>query len=197
MYIMDYVRLYDSCVNSSHRENEVTLDFLITMMNKVENTTISSRDFKDEIITFCNRFNNKDYVFLIDDNLLDKIYNSYSFKRNIMNIINLYVNKFITFDDVKNGIKIKDVKIDKQKNNYSKLVKLNKTSLEDIQNLIVSGNYNNEKELSNYGFIIEDKKDVLFINNLINAYESGLLTLTEDTYTELSKFCKLTKLTLI
>lgn len=45
MYIMDYVRLYDSCVNSSHRENEVTLDFLITMMNKVENTTISSRDF--------------------------------------------------------------------------------------------------------------------------------------------------------
>lgn len=197
MYIMDYVRLYDSCVNSSHRENEVTLDFLITMMNKVENTTISSRDFKDEIITFCNRFNNKDYVFLIDDNLLDKIYNSYSFKRNIMNIINLYVNKFITFDDVKNGIKIKDVKIDKQKNNYSKLVKLNKTSLEDIQNLIVSGNYNNEKELSNYGFIIEDKKDVLFINNLINAYESGLLTLTEDTYTELSKFCKLSKLTLI
>ena len=197
MYIMDYVRLYDSCVNSSHRENEVTLDFLITMMNKVENTTISSRDFKDEIITFCNRFNNKDYVFLIDDNLLDKIYNSYSFKRNIMNIINLYVNKFITFDDVKNGIKIKDVKIDKQMNNYSKLVKLNKTSLEDIHNLIVSGNYNNEKELSNYGFIIEDKKDVLFINNLINAYESGLLTLTEDTYTELSKFCKLSKLTLI
>ena len=187
MYIMDYVRLYDSCVNSSHRENEVTLDFLITMMNKVENTTISSRDFKDEIITFCNRFNNKDYVFLIDDNLLDKIYNSYSFKRNIMNIINLYVNKFITFDDVKNGIKIKDVKIDKKKNNYNKLVKLNKTSLEDIQNLIVSGNYNNEKELSNYGFIIEDKKDVLFINNLINAYASGLLTLTEDTYTELSK----------
>jgi hypothetical protein len=194
---MDYVRLYDSCVNSSHRENEVTLDFLITMMNKVENTTISSRDFKDEIITFCNRFNNKDYVFLIDDNLLDKIYNSYSFKRNIMNIINLYVNKFITFDDVKNGIKIKDVKIDKKKNNYNKLVKLNKTSLEDIQNLIVSGNYNNEKELSNYGFIIEDKKDVLFINNLINAYASGLLTLTEDTYTELSKFCKLTKLTMI
>jgi len=187
MYIMDYVRLYDSCVNSSHRENEVTLDFLIIMMNKVENTNISSRDFKDEIITFCNRFNNKDYVFLIDDNLLDKIYNSYSFKRNIMNIINLYVNKFITFDDVKNGIKIKDVKIDKKKNNYNKLVKLNKTSLEDIQNLIVSGNYNNEKELSNYGFIIEDKKDVLFINNLINAYASGLLTLTEDTYTELSK----------
>ena len=187
MYIMDYVRLYDSCVNSCHRENEVTLDFLIIMMNKVENTNISSRDFKDEIITFCNRFNNKDYVFLIDDNLLDKIYNSYSFKRNIMNIINLYVNKFITFDDVKNGIKIKDVKIDKKKNNYNKLVKLNKTSLEDIQNLIVSGKYNNEKELSKYGFIIEDKKDVLFINNLINAYESGLLTLTEDTYTELSK----------
>ena len=45
--------------------------------------------------------------------------------------------------------------------------------------------------------IIEDKKDVLFINNLINAYASGLLTLTEDTYTELSKFCKLTKLTMI
>lgn len=197
MYIMDYVRLNDSSVNSSHHNNEVTLDFLITMMNKVEKSTISSRDFKDEIIAFCNRFNNKDYVFLIDNKLLDEIYNSYSFKRNIMNIINLYTNKFITFDDVKNGIKIKDEKIDKQKNNYSKLVKFNKTTLEDIQNLIVSGNYNNEKELSNYGFIIEDKKDILFINNLINAYKSGLLKLTEDTYTELNNFSKFSKLTLI
>ncbi len=197
MYIMDYVRLNDSSVNSSHHNNEVTLDFLITMMNKVEKSTISSRDFKDEIIAFCNRFNNKDYVFLIDNKLLDEIYNSYSFKRNIMNIINLYTNKFITFDDVKNGIKIKDEKIDKQKNNYGKLVKFNKTTLEDIQNLIVSGNYNNEKELSNYGFIIEDKKDILFINNLINAYKSGLLKLTEDTYTELNNFSKFSKLTLI
>jgi len=194
---MDYVRLNDSSVNSSHHNNEVTLDFLIIMMNKVEKSTISSRDFKDEIIAFCNRFNNKDYVFLNDDKLLDKIYNSYSFKRNIMNIINLYTNKFITFDDVKNGIKIKDEKIDKQKNNYSKLVKFNKTTLEDIQNLIVSGNYNNEKELSNYGFIIEDKKDILFINNLINAYKSGLLKLTEDTYTELNNFSKFSKLTII
>ena len=134
------------------------------MMNKVEKSTISSRDFKDEIIAFCNRLDNKDYIFLNDDKLLDKIYNSYSFKRNIMNIINLYVNKFITFDDVKNGIKIKDEKIDKQRNNYSKLVKYNKTTLEDIQNFIVSGNYNNKKELSNYGFIIEDEKDILFIN---------------------------------
>ena len=116
---MDYIRLNDSCVNSSRRNNEDTLDFLIIMMNKVEKSTISSRDFKDEIIAFCNRLDNKDYIFLNDDKLLDKIYNSYSFKRNIMNIINLYVNKFITFDDVKNGIKIKDVKIDKKKNNYT------------------------------------------------------------------------------
>ena len=194
---MDYIRLNDSCVNSSRRNNEDTLDFLIIMMNKVEKSTISSRDFKDEIIAFCNRLDNKDYVFLNDDKLLDKIYNSYSFKRNIMNIINLYVNKFITFDDVKNGIKIKDEKIDKQRNNYSKLVKYNKTTLEDIQNLIVSGNYNNEKELSNYGFIIEDEKDILFINNLINAYTSGLLTLSADTYKELNKFSQFSKLTLI
>jgi len=197
MYIMDYIRLNDSCVNSSRRNNEDTLDFLIIMMNKVEKSTISSRDFKDEIIAFCNRLDNKDYIFLNDDKLLDKIYNSYSFKRNIMNIINLYVNKFITFDDVKNGIKIKDEKIDKQRNNYSKLVKYNKTTLEDIQNFIVSGNYNNKKELSNYGFIIEDEKDILFINNLINAYTSGLLTLTDDTYKELNKFSQFSKLTLI
>ena len=194
---MDYIRLNDSCVNSSRRNNEDTLDFLIIMMNKVEKSTISSRDFKDEIIAFCNRLDNKDYVFLNDDKLLDKIYNSYSFKRNIMNIINLYVNKFITFDDVKNGIKIKDEKIDKQRNNYSKLVKYNKTTLEDIQNFIVSGNYNNKKELSNYGFIIEDEKDILFINNLINAYTSGLLTLSADTYKELNKFSQFSKLTLI
>jgi len=197
MYIMDYIRLNDSCVNSSRRNNEDTLDFLIIMMNKVEKSTISSRDFKDEIIAFCNRLDNKDYIFLNDDKLLDKIYNSYSFKRNIMNIINLYVNKFITFDDVKNGIKIKDEKIDKQRNNYSKLVKYNKTTLEDIQNFIVSGNYNNKKELSNYGFIIEDEKDILFINNLINAYTSGLLTLSADTYKELNKFSQFSKLTLI
>jgi len=197
MYIMDYIRLNDSCVNSSRRNNEDTLDFLIIMMNKVEKSTISSRDFKDEIIAFCNRLDNKDYIFLNDDKLLDKIYNSYSFKRNIMNIINLYVNKFITFDDVKNGIKIKDEKIDKQRNNYSKLVKYNKTTLEDIQNFIVSSNYNNKKELSNYGFIIEDEKDILFINNLINAYTSGLLTLSEDTYKELNKFSQFSKLTLI
>jgi len=194
---MDYIRLNDSCVNSSRRNNEDTLDFLIIMMNKVEKSTISSRDFKDEIIAFCNRLDNKDYIFLNDDKLLDKIYNSYSFKRNIMNIINLYVNKFITFDDVKNGIKIKDEKIDKQRNNYSKLVKYNKTTLEDIQNFIVSGNYNNKKELSNYGFIIEDEKDILFINNLINAYTSGLLTLSADTYKELNKFSQFSKLTLI
>ena len=194
---MDYIRLNDSCVNSSRRNNEDTLDFLIIMMNKVEKSTISSRDFKDEIIAFCNRLDNKDYIFLNDDKLLDKIYNSYSFKRNIMNIINLYVNKFITFDDVKNGIKIKDEKIDKQRNNYSKLVKYNKTTLEDIQNFIVSGNYNNKKELSNYGFIIEDEKDILFINNLINAYTSGLLTLSADTYKELNKFNQFSKLTLI
>lgn len=194
---MDYIRLNDSCVNSSRRNNEDTLDFLIIMMNKVEKSTISSRDFKDEIIAFCNRLDNKDYIFLNDDKLLDKIYNSYSFKRNIMNIINLYVNKFITFDDVKNGIKIKDEKIDKQRNNYSKLVKYNKTTLEDIQNFIVSSNYNNKKELSNYGFIIEDEKDILFINNLINAYTSGLLTLSEDTYKELNKFSQFSKLTLI
>ena len=194
---MDYIRLNDSCVNSSRRNNEDTLDFLIIMMNKVEKSTISSRDFKDEIIAFCNRLDNKDYIFLNDDKLLDKIYNSYSFKRNIINIINLYVNKFITFDDVKNGIKIKDEKINKQRNNYSKLVKYNKTTLEDIQNLIVSGNYNNEKELSNYGFIIEDEKDILFINNLINAYTSGLLTLSADTYKELNKFSQFSKLTLI
>jgi len=197
MYIMDYIRLNDSCVNSSRRNNEDTLDFLIIMMNKVEKSTISSRDFKDEIIAFCNRLDSKDYIFLNDDKLLDKIYNSYSFKRNIMNIINLYVNKFITFDDVKNGIKIKDEKIDKQRNNYSKLVKYNKTTLEDIQNFIVSGNYNNKKELSNYGFIIEDEKDILFINNLINAYTSGLLTLSADTYKELNKFSQFSKLTLI
>lgn len=194
---MDYIRLNDSCVNSSHHNNEDTLDFLIIMMNKVEKSTISSRDFKDEIIAFCNRLDNKDYIFLNDNKLLDKIYNSYSFKRNIMNIINLYVNKFITFDDVKNGIKIKDEKIDKQRNNYSKLVKYNKTTLEDIQNLIVSSNYNNKKELSNYGFIIEDEKDILFINNLINAYTSGLLTLSADTYKELNKFSQFSKLTLI
>ena len=194
---MDYIRLNDSCVNSSRRNNEDTLDFLIIMMNKVEKSTISSRDFKDEIIAFCNRLDNKDYIFLNDNKLLDKIYNSYSFKRNIMNIINLYVNKFITFDDVKNGIKIKDEKIDKQRNNYSKLVKYNKTTLEDIQNFIVSGNYNNKKELSNYGFIIEDEKDILFINNLINAYTSGLLTLSADTYKELNKFSQFSKLTLI
>lgn len=194
---MDYIRLNDSCVNSSRRNNEDTLDFLIIMMNKVEKSTISSRDFKDEIIAFCNRLDNKDYIFLNDDKLLDKIYNSYSFKRNIMNIINLYVNKFITFDDVKNGIKIKDEKTDKQRNNYSKLVKYNKTTLEDIQNFIVSGNYNNKKELSNYGFIIEDEKDILFINNLINAYTSGLLTLSADTYKELNKFSQFSKLTLI
>jgi len=194
---MDYVRLYDTGVNSSHHNNEVTLDFLIIMMNKVVKSTISSRDFKDEIIAFCNRFNNKDYVFLNDDKLLDKIYNSYSFKRNIINIINLYVNNFITFDDVKNGIKIRDEKIDKQKNNYSKLVKYNKTTLEDIRNIIIMNDNNKEKELSNYGFIIEDKKDILFINNLINAYTSGLLTLSDDTYTELNNFNKFSKLTLI
>lgn len=193
----EYVRLYDAGAETERRNNEKTLDFLIVMMNKVEKSTISSRDFKDEIIAFCNRLDNKDYIFLNDDKLLDKIYNSYSFKRNIMNIINLYVNKFITFDDVKNGIKIKDEKIDKQRNNYSKLVKYNKTTLEDIQNFIVSSNYNNKKELSNYGFIIEDEKDILFINNLINAYTSGLLTLSEDTYKELNKFSQFSKLTLI
>ena len=37
---MDYIRLNDSCVNSSRRNNEDTLDFLIIMMNKVEKSTI-------------------------------------------------------------------------------------------------------------------------------------------------------------
>ena len=40
----------------------------------------------------------------VDNELLEQIYNSYNFKRNTMNIINLYVNNFITFEDVIKGI---------------------------------------------------------------------------------------------
>jgi len=189
---MEYVRLYDTGVNSVQHNNVVTLDFLIVMMKKVEKSKISSRQFKDEIIAFCSRFDNKDYLFLTDTKLLDKIYTSYSFKRNVTNIINLYLNNFITFNDVKNGIKIRDEKIDKQKYNYNKLITYDKTTLENIQNIIITNNLSIEKDLSKYGFTIESENDILFINNIINAYESGLLTLSEYNCIELNKLCKTT-----
>ena len=190
MYTMEYVRLYDTGVNSTQRNNVVILEFLIVMINKVKKSTISSRQFKDEIIDFCSKFDNKDYVFLINTKLLDTIYTSHSFKRNIKNIINLYLNNFITFNDVKNGIKIRDEKIDKQKNNYTKLIAYDKTNLENIQNMIITNNLSIEKDLSNCGFIIEGEKDILFINNIINAYNSGLLTLSEYNCIELNKLYK-------
>ena len=90
----DYVRLYDLDSKTERRDNEETLDFLIKMMNKVEESTISSNVFKDEIIAYCNRFNDKRYLFLTNNELLEQIYKSYNFKRNAMNIINLYVNDF-------------------------------------------------------------------------------------------------------
>ncbi len=194
----DYVRLYDAGAGTERRNNEKTLDFLIEMMNKVEKSTISSRDFKDEIIAFCNRYDSKDYIFLNDEKLLDRIYRSYSFKRNTMNIINLYVNNFITFEDVKNGIKLRETKIDKQKNNYSKLIHYDANTLDNIQKIITRGdNKYTEKELSNYGFIIEDEKDIIFVNNLINAYHSGLITLSDTSNKELVSFEKFSKLTIV
>jgi hypothetical protein len=92
----EYVRLNDLDSKTERRDNEETLDFLIKMMKKAEKSTISSNVFKDEIIAYCNRFNSKQYLFLTNSELLEKMYKSYSFKRNVMNIINLYVNDFIT-----------------------------------------------------------------------------------------------------
>ena len=103
----DYVKLNDLDVKTEHRDNMHTLDYLIKMMNKAEKSTISSNTFTDEIIAYCNRFNDKRYLFLTNNELLKKIYDSYNFKRNVMNIINLYINDFITFEDVKKGISIK------------------------------------------------------------------------------------------
>ena len=105
----DYVRLTELDSKTERKDNEDTLDFLIKMMNKADKSTISSNDFIDEIIAYCNRFNDKRYLFLTNRELLNKIYISYNFKRTIMSIINLYINNFIIFDDVISGITKKKI----------------------------------------------------------------------------------------
>jgi hypothetical protein len=191
----DYVRLYDLETKTERRDNEETLDFLIIMMNKAEETTISSNAFKDEIIAYCNRFNDKRYLFLTNNELLEQIYKSYCFKRNVMNIINLYVNDFITFEDVTKGITIKN-KVCKEKHNYSKVVNLEKQLTLEIQNIILSNKYNSKYYLSNYGFIIENENDITYINNLINAYNSGLIHLNNND-AEMNHYEKFSKITIV
>lgn len=191
----DYVKLNDLDAKTERRDNENTLDFLIKMMNKAENTTISSNEFADEIIAHCNRFNDKRYLFLTNSELLIQIYESYNFKRNIMNIINLYVNHFITFEDVTKGITLKN-KICKEKHNYSKVIHLEKQLIKEIQDIILSKKLNNKDCLSNYGFMIDNENDVIYINNLINAYNSGLICLKNNDR-ELTNYEKFSKITIV
>lgn len=191
----DYVRLYDLDSKTERRDNEETLDFLIKMMNKAEESTISSNVFKDEIIAYCNRFNDKRFLFLTNNELLEQIYKSYNFKRNAMNIINLYVNDFITFEDVTKGIAIKN-NVCKEKHNYSKVINLEKQLTTEIQNIILSKKHNSKYFLSNYGFIIDNENDVIYINNLINAYNSGLIQLNNNDK-EMNHYEKFSKITIV
>ena len=191
----DYVRLYDLDSKTERRDNEETLDFLIKMMNKAEESTISSNVFKDEIIAYCNRFNDKRFLFLTNNELLEQIYNSYNFRRNTMNIINLYVNNFITFEDVIKGIGVKN-NVCKEKHNYSKVIHLEKQRVMEIQDIILSKKLNNKHYLTNYGFMIDNENDVIYINNLINAYNSGLIHLHNNDK-ELNNYKKFSKITIV
>lgn len=191
----DYVRLTELDSKTERKNNEDTLDFLIKMMNKADKSTISSNDFIDEIIAYCNRFNDKRYLFLTNRELLNKIYISYNFKRTIMNIINLYINNFIIFDDVISGI-TKKKSISKEKHNYTKLIQYEKQFINDIQETILRDKTNNRRYLSEYGFIIDNEKDVIYINNLINAYNSGLICVKNNDK-ELNNYGKFSKITIV
>lgn len=191
----DYVKLNDLDVKTEHRDNMHTLDYLIKMMNKAEKSTISSNTFTDEIIAYCNRFNDKRYLFLTNNELLKKIYDSYNFKRNVMNIINLYINDFITFEDVKKGISIKK-NICKKKHNYNKLIHFEKQFITEIQKEILSNRQNNKRYLTDYGFIVDNENDVIYINNLINAYNSELISLKNNNK-ELEQLTKFSKLNIV
>jgi len=191
----DYVKLNDLNLKTEHRDNVDTLDHLFKMMNKAEKSTISSSTFTDEIIAHCNRFNDKRYLFLTNSELLKKIYDSYNFKRNIMNIINLYINDFITFEDVKKGISIKK-NICKEKNNYNKLIHYEKQVITEIQKELLSNRQNNKRYLTDYGFIVDNDNDVIYINNLINACNSDLICLKNNDK-ELERFTKFSKLNIV
>ena len=191
----DYVRLTELDSKTERKDNEDTLDFLIKMMNKADKSTISSNDFIDEIIAYCNRFNDKRYLFLTNRELLNKIYISYNFKRTIMSIINLYINNFIIFDDVISGI-TKKKSISKEKHNYIKLIQYEKQFINDIQETILRNKTNNRRYLSEYGFIIDNEKDVIYINNLINAYNSGLICVKNNDK-ELNNYGKFSKITIV
>lgn len=191
----EYVRLNDLDSKTERRDNEETLDFVIKMMKKAEKSTISSNVFKDEIIAYCNRFNSKQYLFLTNSELLEKMYKSYSFKRNVMNIINLYVNDFINFEDVIKGIAIKK-NVCKEKHNYKKVINSEKHLAKEIQNIILSNKHNIKYSLSSYGFIVDNENDVIYINNLINAYNSGLIHLNNNDE-EMNHYEKFSKITIV
>lgn len=191
----DYVCLYEVDTKSEKRKNEEVMDYIIVMMNKVNSSTISSVDFKDEIIEYCRQFNHSRYHFLKDVDMLNELYSSYNFKSNVTKIINLYVNNFIKFDDLRAGFKV-GKNINKEKHNFNKLISYCSNTAEAIQNSLLSDG-DHIKVLAAYGFLVDSKKDVIYINNLINAHNSGILTLSDKRSHELLSYERFSKITIV
>ena len=80
----DYICLYDVDIKTERQTNEEVLDFIIDMMNKANQSTISSVDFKDEIIEYCKRFNHTRYHFLTNVDMLNNLYSSYKTFRTLL-----------------------------------------------------------------------------------------------------------------
>ena len=185
----DYTRLYDDEKSDNKRQHINTLEFIIKSINNADKSTISSKDFKNEIIAYCNRYNSKKYNAVTSSAFLNRLYNSYEYKTNVVAIINLYLNNFITFDDVMQGFVQNETKVSAQDNNYRLLLSNNKDTLAEIQTIITSSSYP-DNALSHYGFIINGKKDILYINTLINAYNSGIVVLTDNMDNEMDEYKK-------
>ena len=82
-----------------------------------------------------------------------------------------------------------ETKVSAQDNNYRLLLSNNKDTLAEIQTIITSSSYP-DNALSHYGFIINGKKDILYINTLINAYNSGIVVLTDNMDNEMDEYKK-------
>jgi len=192
----DYTRLYDDEKLDNKQQHINTLSFIIKSINNANKSTISSKDFKNEIIAYCNRYNSKKYNAMTSNAFLNRLYNSFEYKTNVVAIINLYINNFITFDDVVKGFEQKDAKVSIPEHNYRLLLSKNKDTLAEIQTIIISSSYPNNA-LINYGFIINGRKDILHINNLINAYNSGIIVLTDNKNNEMNEYKKYYKISTV
>ena len=87
------------------------------------------------------------------------------------------------------GFEQKETKVTAQDHNYRLLLSNNKDTLVEIQTIITSSSYP-DNALTHYGFIINGKKDILYINNLINAYNSGIIVLTDNKDKEMNDYKK-------